>query len=414
MKRIGMTLVLAALLAPAVVRADTIAIVGATVWQRPGTKIENATVVIRDGAIASVGAGAAPAGATVIDGKGKVVTAGFIEPLSLVGLVEIDLEPAAGDGRFDSGDGDEVHAAFRASDAFDARAVTIPVARQGGVTSVVASPQGGLFSGQSAWFTLSDAAVPAPAVRPLAGMIAALGGGAVKSGSRGIAVERLREVLADAAAYQRNRAAYERNQQRRMAAGRLDLEALGPVLRGQLPLIVRADAEPDIRAALTVARELRLRLVIAGGAEAWRAADALAAARVPVILNPTANLPGDLSAVDVRDDNATVLAAAGVDVAIATFNDSTFARTIRQLAGIAVANGLPWDKALAALTTVPATIYGVTDRGTVTRGAAADLVVWSGDPLELSTRAEVVIVGGTVQSTTSHQTRLFEKYRKVP
>jgi imidazolonepropionase-like amidohydrolase len=409
------TLIGLLLLLPAVASAETIAIVGATVWERPGTKIENATVVVRDGVIASVGAGAAPAGATVIDGKGKVVTAGLIEPLSLVGLVEIELEPTANDGRFDGDDHAEpIHAAYRAADAFDARTVTVPVARQGGVTSVVASPRGGLFAGQSAWFTIGDAATPAPAVKPVAGMVAALGPGVIRGGSRGMAIERLREVLADAAAYQRNRAAYERNQSRRLAAERLDLEALAPVLRGQVPLIVHADAEPDIRAALALARELRLKLVIAGGREAWRAADALAAAKVPVILDPTLNLPDSLAAVDVRDDAATVLAAAGVEVAITTMeSEATYARTLRQRAGIAVQFGLPWDKGLAAVTTVPASIYGVKDRGTVTRGAAGDVVVWSGDPLELSSRAEVVIVGGVVQSTVSHQTRLLEKYRKL-
>jgi imidazolonepropionase-like amidohydrolase len=113
-----------------------------------------------------------------------------------------------------------------------------------------------------------------------------------------------------------------------------------------------------------------------------------------------------------------VLVAAGVDVGVVMLEgggrgDGTFARTLRQLAGMAVARGLPWEKGLAALTTVPARVYGVRDRGTVTRGAAADLVVWGGDPLELSSRAEVVIVGGIVQSQVSHQTRLLERYRTL-
>jgi len=418
MKAFRILPVLALLAAATPAAAETIAIVGATVWERPGKKLDNATVVIRDGAIAQVGAGvAAPAGARVIDGKGKVVTAGFIEAFTQIGLATIDLEPSSVDGRMGAVGDDEIHAAYRARDAFDGRSVTIPVARTGGVTSVVAAPVGALIAGQSSWYTLADpptGAAPAPIVAA-AGMNAALGGGATRTGSRGTAIERLREALDDAASYQRNRAAYERNQERRLAAERLDLEALGPVLRGQVPLVIRADAESDLRAALDIARERRLRLVIVGAGEGWRVAADLAAAKVPVILDPSANLPGNLAAIDVRDDNATVLAAAGVDVAISTLGDPWQARTIRQLAGMAVARGLPWDQGLAALTTVPAKIYGGgARRGTVARGAAGDVVVWSGDPLELSSRAEVVIIGGVVQSAVTHQTRLRDRYRHVP
>src|SRR5690606_27025695 len=144
--------------------------------------------------------------------------------------------------------------------------------------------------------------------------------------------------------------------------------------------------------------ERRLRIAIAGGAEAWRVAAQLAAAKVPVILDPTANLPSDLGALDVRDDSAAILARAGVPVAISTLGDVQAARTLRQLAGVAVAHGLPWDKALDAITSVPAQLYGARDRGALERGAAADLVVWSGDPLELASQPEVVIIGGVVQS----------------
>jgi imidazolonepropionase-like amidohydrolase len=288
------------------------------------------------------------------------------------------------------------------------------VARSGGLTSVVSAPEGGLLAGQSAFYSLRDAALPFAPVRDKAAMHGALGDGVIPSGSRGLTIELMREVLSDAQAFAKNRAAYERNQQRALRAPRLDLEALASVLGGQTPLVLRADKESDIRAALAIAREFRLRLVIAGGAEAWRASAALAEAHVPVILDPTRNLPLDMAALDVRDDTATLLDRAGVKVAISTLGPSSAARTIRQLAGVAVAQGLPWHKALAALTTVPAEIYGVSDRGTLTRGAQADLVLWTGDPLELSARAELVFIGGVEQSHTSHQTRLFERYRILP
>jgi len=138
----------------------------------------------------------------------------------------------------------------------------------------------------------------------------------------------------------------------------------------------------------------------------------LAAAGVPVLVDPTDNLPGNLAAPDVRDDNAALLAKAGVAVAISTLDNPSAARTIRQLAGIAVAQGLPWPKGLAAITEVPAQIYGgAAERGTLERGKIADVVVWSGDPLELTTRAETVIIGGVVQSLATHQTKLLDRYK---
>lgn len=398
--------------------AAPIAIVGAKVHVAPGQTLERATVIIDGGRVKAVGADVAtPAGATVIDGTGKVVTAGLIEAISGIGLVEIELEASSDDGRLRAVDtlhGDAIHAAYQARDGYDPHAVTIAVGRSGGVTTVVATPSGGVLGGQSAIYPLVEGAAT-PLVAPAA-MVAELGQGAAGAvdGSRGRAIELLREVLDDAAAYARDKAAFERNQKRRMIADRLDLEALGPVLRRQIPLVVRADAEADIRAALRLAGERRLRLVITGGAEAWRVAAELAAAKVPVVIDPQDNLPSSLDAIDVRDDRAAVLARAGVAVAVATLGNASGTRTIRHLAGLAVADGLPWDQGLAAVTTVPAAIYGLTGRGTVTAGAIADVVVWSGDPLELTTAAETVIIGGAVQSAVSHQSRLLKRYRKMP
>lgn len=394
--------------------ADTLAITGATVYVSPEQKLEGATVVVVDGKLAAIGADArVPANAKVVDGRGKVVTAGLIDCTSQLGLIEIDGEAAGTDGRFGVAPS-PIHAAFRTIDAFDPRSVAIPVARQGGLTSVITGPSGGLVAGQSAWMSLADAASPPPPLAAPAGMNAALGAGAAALGSRGQAVELLRELLDDAADYDRRRRDYDRNLSRKLAAERGDLEALVPVLRGRLPLVVTANAEVDVRAALALAKERRLRLVIAGGAEAWRLADELAKAGVGVILDPTANLPGELSATDVRDDSAAVLAKAGVAVAVSTLGRAAEARTLRQLAGVAVGNGLPWDKALAAVTTVPAALFGQPQRGRLTAGAAADLVLWSGDPLELATQAELVVIAGVPQSRQSHQTRLLDRYRHLP
>ncbi|HWO18466.1 MAG TPA: amidohydrolase family protein [Kofleriaceae bacterium] len=392
--------------------AQAIVITGATVYQRGGAKLENASVLVQGGKIAEIGASVvAPVGAKQIDGRGKVVAPGFVEAFSQLGLIEIELEASAVDGRFAPTPVD-IHAAYRAVDAYNARSVGITVARTGGITSAMTGPVGGLVAGQAAFVSLGDAAA-GPLQSPSA-MVAALGPRAIASGSRGHAAERLRELLDDADVYRKNRGAFDRNQSRRLIANRLDLEALIPVLEGRLPLVVTADAEVDIRSVLAIAAERRLRVAIASGVEAWRVAKQLAAAKVPVILDPTANLPTDLGALDVRDDGAAILARAGVPVAISTLGDVQQARTLRQLAGIAVASGLPWDKALDAITSVPAQLFGLRDRGALERGAAADLVVWSGDPLELASRPEVVIIGGVVQSLETHQTRLRDRYRTLP
>ena len=398
-------------LAP-VASAEPIAIVGAKVHVKPGQVLDHASVVIDKGRIVGINV-ATPRGAKVIDAKGKVVTAGLVEALSGVGLVNVDLEPQIVDGRFGPLDpihADPVHASYDARDGFDPRAVTVPVARGGGITTVVASPAGGLVSGRSAAFALDGGATP---VRAPAAMHVELGSGGASAtgGSRGMGIELLREVLDDARAYGKDRASYERNAKRRLVADRLDLEALQPVLAGKLPLVIYAEAEADIRAALRVAADYKLALAIAGATEAWRVAADLARAKVTVIVDPTANLPGNLEAAAVHDDNAAVLDKAGVTVVISTIGGTNGARTLRQLAGNAVAHGMPWEHALAAITTAPAAIYGL-QRGTLEKGAVADVVVWSGDPFETSTGADVVIINGVVQSLESHQTKLFERYRK--
>lgn len=397
--------------------AERIAIVGARVHVKPGQTLETATVVIDGGKIASVTAGSAtPAGARVIDGKGKVVTAGLIESISGVGLVGVIQEHGANDGQLGARDevhADPVHAAYDARDGFDPSGVTVPIARSGGITTVVAAPSGGLIAGRAAVFTLDGASEPVAAAASMHAQLGSQGGGAV-GGSRGRAIELLREVLDDARVFGRDRAAYERNAKRDMIADRLDLEALQPVLRGAAPLVVSAHAEADIRAALRIARDYRLRLVIAGGTEAWRVAADLAKARVPVVLDPTDNLPRMLEASHVHEAPAKVLADAGVPVAVSTLGNGLQARTLRQLAGVAVGAGLSWDQALASVTTVPAAMHGLGGRGTVEKGAIADVVVWSGDPLEVTTAAEVVIIGGVVQPVTSHQTLLLDRYRTLP
>ena len=398
-------------------QADVVAITGAKVHVAPGKTLDTATVVLRDGKISAVGAKVtAPAGARVVDGAGMVVTAGFVESMTTVGMVEVGAVSETVEGSFGGAGSDSIHAAYRVTDGYNPSSIGIPVARTGGITSVVAIPRGGLIAGTSAWISLADAIdVDDVTVKAPLAMYARLGRSAMGTakGSRGAALEFLREVFDDAAQYATNKRAFDRNQTRDYVARRLDLAALTPVLRGRVPLVVTVHRAADILAATRLARDLKIRLVIAGGTEAWRVADKLAAAKIPVILDPTSNLPSNFDRVHVRDDNAARLRKAGVVVAISRLGNGADARTIRQLAGVAVGFGMSWDDALAAVTTAPASIFGIRDRGTIAVGSAADVVVWSGDPFELSSRPLHVFIGGVEQSLETHQSKLLKRYRTL-
>lgn len=381
-----------------------IAIVGGTVHPVDGDPISNGTVLIEDGRITAVAAGLkAPPGARVIDATGKVVTPGLIDAETGLGLAEIWGAEETVDS---SGEGDPIRAAYRASDAFNPDSLVIPVQRAHGITAAISAPAAGLIAGQAA-------AVPLWGGPPLGGVAMVANLGRRAKGSRGVAIADLREVLDDARSYQENTRAFERNAYRRLAAGRLDLEALIPVLRGEVPLTVRANRRSDIAAALGIAEDFGLRLVVSGGAEAWMLADALAAARVPVIVDPMLNAPEHFDALHARADAPRVLVEAGVEVALSTFSVHGV-RALRQAAGNAVREGLDRGAALRAVTRSPAQIYALGDRGRLRPGAVADVVVWSGDPFELSTRAERVIIGGREAPRDHRQSALLERYRTLP
>lgn len=397
------------------------AIVGARVYTGDGEPIEDGVVLVAGGKIKEVGkALTPPSGADVVDAKGLVVTPGLTEPITQVGLLEIALEPTAND-ETQSRDRERIRAAYRAADAYNPFSAVIPVQRTGGLTSVGVVPTGSLVSGQSAWADLAgETASDAIAATPLAIHVHLEQGADPQGGSRGAAVRAVREAFDDARAFLKNKAAWERNQSRAFSAGRLDLEALALALGGagkkpgtKVPVVFHVNRASLILSALAVAKEHDLTPVIAGGAEAWRVRASLAKAKVPVIVHPFVAGPESFDMLAAREDNAALLHAAGVPVAIssgATHN----ARKLRQAAGNAVRAGLPHTAAVAAVTRVPAEALGMGDRyGTLTAGKVANLVVWSGDPLEPSTRVISVYIRGQKQSLVTRQTRLLQKYRGI-
>lgn len=407
-------------LAPLASGAQTIAITGGKVFPVSGAPIERGTVIIRDGKIVAVGAGlAVPAGAEQIDATGKWVTPGLVNASTILGLSEIGAVAGTNDA---SAQGrDNIAAAFQAADGLNPASVLLSATREDGITTVIVHPDRGLFAGQSAVIEIVDGSATSMIVKPSVAMVANLGDArAVGAGSRGEMLHRVREILDDARSYARRRADFERAQTRPFAASRLDLEALQPVLSGRLPLLVVVDKASDIEAALRIAREFGIRLIIGGGAEAWMVAGQLAAAQAAVLTGAMDNIPRSFNALGTRQENAALLRAAGVAIALignagGGGEDQFNVRNVRYEAGNAVAYGMSWTDALRAITLAPAEIFGVSDKlGALQAGRDANVVVWSGDPFEFSTRAEHVIVRGREYRDVSRQDLLAKRYKQLP
>jgi imidazolonepropionase-like amidohydrolase len=393
--------------------AQTIAITGGTVYPVSGPKIENATVLIRDGKIAAVGTNVAvPAGATRIDASGKWVTPGFIDGAGQMGLREIGAVDNTNEYTLR---GNDVAASFNVLEGINPASTLIAVNRMEGITTTLAVPNGNLIWGQAALIDLDGATIEAMRVKSPAAMVADLSEGAKSAGggTRAGVAQRLRRVFDDAREYATRRADYRRAQIQQLAASSADLEALQPVLRGELPLLVVANRRSDIETALRIAKEYKLRLILAGAAEGWMIPDEIAAAGVPVLVEPMDNIPS-FDALGIRYENAALLAKGGAKVALMeTATENT--RDLRQQAGNAVANGMTWEQALRAVTLTPADVFGVADRyGSLEVGKVANVVVWTGDPFEFSTGVEHVFIRGRDIPLRSRQTELLERYKTLP
>ncbi|HKI03384.1 MAG TPA: amidohydrolase family protein [Thermoanaerobaculia bacterium] len=399
---------------PRALPAEMLAITGATIHTlgAQGT-IRNGTLLIENGRIRAVGATVTlPAGVRRIDARGKVVTPGLFDSFSQIGTVEVNAVPGSADSSVDD---DRVTAAFNVADALNPRSTLIAVNRIEGLTRAVVAPGTGksLIAGQGAVIHLGgpgDYIVRSPAA-----MFAVLGeaGAGLTGGSRAGAMLRLREAFQDAVDYAANRKSFEQGDRREYSLSRLDLEALGPVVKGQLPLVLSVDRASDIEAALRLAKELDLKLILAGVTEGWMVARQIAEAKVPVLVNPLTNLPGSFESLGATLENAARLHKAGVTLAFMT-GDAHNSRNIKQGAGNAVAYGMPWEAALAAMTSVPARIWGIADHyGTLEPGKDADVVIWDGDPLEVTTFADAVFIRGREMPMKSRQTELRDRYKNL-
>lgn len=451
-----MRAILAALLVttPAVAPAETIAIINATLATGDGSgPVQGGVVVIRDGRIVAAGQGARfPGAARIIDANGKWVTPGIVAGFSRLGLAEVDLgATGADDTRAQNG---PFSAAIDVTPAINPLYTPVAVNRADGVTRALVAPvtAKNIFAGQGA---VIDTGADMDAVtRPRAFQFVELGetGAGDAGGSRPSAHILFRNALREAAELRRfaepvrsGRAAEPdaaarpvvRNPNESRIYGpdarrsedvlltRFDAAALVPVLQGRQPLLIHVERASDILQVLTLRREFpSLKIVIVGASEGWLVADRIAASGIPVIASAVNDLPSSFEQLAATQSNVGRMAAAGVKVSIGTIDDDETRNVFRerQYAGNLVAlgkvlgaTGLSWGEALAAITSRPADAIGLGGEiGSLAPGRRGDVVLWSGDPLDPRSAAEMVLIDGVEQPLTNHQTRLRDRYRYLP
>lgn len=410
----------AALIAtPAV--AQTIAFTGGTVAIGDGSEaIEGATVVVRDGRIVAAGRGVAvPAGATVIDASGKWVTPGFVGGFTRLGLVEVDAVNQTNNSR---ANGSPYSAAIDIEPGINPRVSAMAVNRAAGVTRAIVAPETAneIFAGQGA---IVDTGADMDAVTvPRAFQFAEMGeaGASEAGGSRPAAFLEFRTKLRDAERYARNPAAYDGDSKDSLLP-KADAAALVPVVQGKVPLLVHVEGASDILNVLKLRREFpAIRLVLVGASEGWTVAREIAASGVPVIATPLNDLPSSFEMIAATQSNIGRMKAAGVKVSIGMINEEEarqaqyapqYAGNLVALNKIPGAAGLKWGEAVAAITSGPAEAVGLGGEiGSLRPGRRADVVLWSGDPLELSSRPTRVWIDGVEQPTVTRQSKLRDRY----
>lgn len=391
--------------------AQDAVIINARAWTGTdaGT-VENATIVVEDGKIVSIGAGAAaPSGSGLtIDAEGNWVTPGIIAPYSRVGIVEVGAESTTNDT---SASGSTFSVALDASRSFNPAATTIDVTRIEGVTRLVVVPNAGQapFAGQG-FIANTSGDLKTSVTHPAAFQYLVMGeaGAARAGGSRSAAWRYVNGALLDARTYPARYMSHDQGDSLRRA----DAEALRPVLRGDQPLLISVDRASDILEVIQFQEQnTSIRVVMVNVDEGWIVADDIAASGIPVILDPFDNLPASFESLGATGRNAERLIDAGATVAFAYMDDDGHqSRLVLQSAGNAVANGVSHDDALKAITTTPAAIFGLNDLGTLEAGKTADIVVWDGDPLEVMSSPTAILIDGVAQNLESRQTRLRDRY----
>jgi imidazolonepropionase-like amidohydrolase len=410
------------------------AITHAKIFTLAGSAIDDGTIVLKDGKIAAVGANVeVPAGAQVIHGEGLQVYPGLFDAITQMGLSEI----SAVSSTVDSSETGSFNPDVVAATAVVPSSEHIPVTRAAGITEVVAVPASGGFDsggarsmigGQASAFNLAGWSMDEMQLKRSVAMV--LNWPQIETHTFDFATfQRKEKPYADAKEeYEKHvnelSEWIDRARHYAQAIGHggpsdferdVKLAALAPVTRGQLPLLVFADKARDIRKAVEFCEKQKLRMILAGGEEAYKVKDLLRSKNIPVILRPMLGLPPEED--DPYDrllSQPAELSQAGVRFAIASF-DNSFARRLGQNVANAVAHGLSYEDGLKAVTLYPAQIFGLSDQvGTLETGKIANVIVTNGDPLELTTDVKYLFINGQLTSTDNKHKRLFEKYSNRP
>ena len=399
--------------------AETIAITGGRVVVGDGTApIDGGTVIIRDGNVIAAGASVAvPADARRIDAKGKWVTPGVFAGFTRLGLSEVDAVKGTNDK---SGGKSGFSAAIDVAPAIDPFRSPFAVNRAAGVTRAVVAPEAAesIFAGQGAIADLG--ADSNPVTRARAFQFAEFGedGSALSGGSRAGTHLHFRAMLREAQDYAAGRGNFDDELLKAE-----DAKALLNVLRGETRLLIHVEGANDMLRLIELKRDFpSVKMVFVGASEGWRIAPQLVEAGVPVIASALNDLPVTFEMLGATQSNIGRMKDAGVQVAIGMINDrdshqlrytTQYAGNIVSLQFVPGATGLTWDEAFAAISSVPADIMGVGDRfGSLKAGKAADVVIWDGDPLELSSAATTVFIDGVEQPLTNRQNRLRDRYAR--
>jgi imidazolonepropionase-like amidohydrolase len=405
----------------------TYAIRNARIVTVSGPDIENGTVVIRDGKIEAVGANVSvPAGAQTIDGRGLSVYPGMIDAGTNMGLVEV---PQGANGTVDLSEVGDLNPNAKAIIAVNPHSAHIAVTRVEGITNTLTAPTGGLISGQAALINLLGTAPKEMAVVPQAALVInypRIGGGGGGFGGPPPPVnladtltanerqlEQIRKILRDAEAYGRAQDAYAKDKSLPRPDRNVVLEPLVPYVRGEQPVIFRADREAEIRGAIRFADEMKLKAIILGGNDAWKVASLLKEKNIPVILTGILSLPPrEDDAYDSLYENPAKLQQAGVRFCISTGDAGPEVRNLAQYAGMAAAFGLSKADAVKSVTLYPAQILNVADRlGSIEVGKMANLVVTDGDLLEIRTHIKYLLIDGRPVVLTSRHTELNDAFK---
>jgi len=406
----------------------TIAIRNARIVTVSGPDIERGTVVIRDGKIEAVGANVSvPAGAQTIDGNGLSVYPGMIDAGTNMGLVEV---PQGANGTVDLSEVGDLNPNAKAIIAVNPHSAHIAVTRVEGITNTLTAPTGGLISGQAALINLLGTAPKEMAVVPQVALVInypRIGGGGGGFGgfqqqpanltetltANERQVDQIRKMLRDAEAYGRAQDAYAKDKSLPRPDRNVVLEPLVPYVRGEQPVIFRADREAEIRGALRFADEMKLKPIILGGNDAAKVANLLKEKNVPVILTGIFSLPSrEDDAYDALYETAAKLQQAGVRFCISTGDAGPEVRNLAQYAGMAAAFGLSKADAVKAVTLYPAQILNVADRlGSIEAGKMANLVVTDGDLLEIRTHIRYLLIDGRPVVLTSRHTELNDAFK---